>query len=348
MSYHNRFIKAIIHVISFHVVSVLKRTSFFTPQRHGYSVKFSPFDGNALAVASSKPFGFVGGGTLFLLHLNENGTIVQTKSFEWSDGLFDTSWCKHNPTVLITACGDGGVQLWDVNSNDFHSSCIAYNKPKQCYREHSEEVCCVDWSHFPSNPSFLSSSWDCSVKLWNPDYLTSLHTYKSHSKLVNAIKFAKNLANVFASVSADGYLKIWNVSLPQPIASISVQNNSIEMLSCDWSETNQNIVAVGSSDGQIRIWDLRRTINPLFELSGCECAVRKVNFSPFDSNVLAAVSYDHTSRIWDLNHGCEPIETIRYHSECNYSMDWNRFNRNQIADCGWDSIVNVYVPDTLN
>lgn len=77
--------------------------------------------------------------------------------------------------------------------------------------------------------------------------------------------------------------------------------------------------------------------------------MRKVNFSPFDSNVLAAVSYDHTTRIWDLNHGCEqPIETITHHSECNYGLDWNHLVRNQLADCGWDSLVNVYVPETLN
>lgn len=112
----------------FMLFSVLKRTSFFTPNRHGYSVQFSPFEANILAVgksgkcapfapvfnyyafpiiqslsllllllslcfillATSKPFGFVGGGTLFLLHLNESGAIVRTKSFEWSDGLFDT------------------------------------------------------------------------------------------------------------------------------------------------------------------------------------------------------------------------------------------------------------------
>lgn len=120
------------------------------------------------------------------------------------------------------------------------------------------------------------------------------------------------------------------------------------MLSCDWSETNQNIIATGSSDGQIRVWDLRYTTNALFELNGCEYAVRKVNFSPFDSNVLAAVSYDHSTRIWDLNHGCKPIETITHHSECNYGLDWNRLVRNQLADCGWDSLVNVYIPETLN
>lgn len=40
--------------------------------------------------ATSQHFGFVGSGTLLLLNLHENGTINQTKAFEWSDGLFDT------------------------------------------------------------------------------------------------------------------------------------------------------------------------------------------------------------------------------------------------------------------
>lgn len=76
-------------------------------------------------------------------------------------------------------------------------------------------------SHSPS--FFLIKG---SIKLWNPDYIISLNTYESHSKLVNAVKFAKNMTNVFASVSADGYLKIWNTSHPRPIASILVQNDT--------------------------------------------------------------------------------------------------------------------------
>lgn len=120
-----------------------------------------------------------------------------------------------------------------------------------------------------------------------------------------------------------------------------------QVLSCDWSEHDENIIATGGSDGQIRGWDLRYTTSPLFELDGCEYSVRKVRFSPFDSNVLAAVSYDHTARIWNWQNDCEPIETITHHSECNYGLDWNRLVRNQMADCGWDSLVNVYTPKSL-
>lgn len=41
------------------------------------------------SLATSQYYGFVGGGTLFLLQTNVHGTLDEIKSFEWSDGLFD-------------------------------------------------------------------------------------------------------------------------------------------------------------------------------------------------------------------------------------------------------------------
>lgn len=119
-------------------------------------------------------------------------------------------------------------------------------------------------------------------------------------------------------------------------------------MSCDWSEYNQNILATGGSDGLIRVWDLRNMASPLFELYGCEYAVRRVRFSPFDSNILASVSYDHTARIWNWQCECEAIETIENHSEFVYGLDWNRSVHNQLADCGWDCLVNVYKSNSLD
>lgn len=65
-------------------------SSFFHPNRHGYSVRFSPFDANRLIVATSQCYGLAGGGTLYLLELVPNTSgLVSIKTFEWSDGLFD-------------------------------------------------------------------------------------------------------------------------------------------------------------------------------------------------------------------------------------------------------------------
>lgn len=94
-------------------------------------------------------------------------------------------------------------------------------------------------------------------------------------------------------------------------------------------------------------WDLRNFRESIFELYGCSYAVRKIQFSPFDATVLASVAYDFTTRIWDINQGSEAQETITHHSEFNYGLDWNRLRANEIADCGWDSLVHVFTPKTL-
>lgn len=121
-----------------------------------------------------------------------------------------------------------------------------------------------------------------------------------------------------------------------------------QVLCCDWSEHNENIIATGGSDGQIKIWDIRYLANSaIFELYGCSSAVRRVKFSPFDENILASASYDASTRVWDWQQSSEAIETITNHSEFNYGLDFNRLKRNQLADCGWDSYVHVYTPKFL-
>lgn len=93
------------------------KASFITPSRHGYSVRFSPFNPNHVAVATSQYFGLAGGGTLFLLDLQADGKLVQNGSFQWSDGLFDVAWSEANPSIVITASGDGSLQIWNLSSN---------------------------------------------------------------------------------------------------------------------------------------------------------------------------------------------------------------------------------------
>lgn len=129
------------------------------------------------------------------------------------------------PDKLISACGDGSIQLWNTDV-DVNANTIDYSKPKSLYREHSKEVCSVDWACLSQNPLFLSSSWDCSIRLWNPEYNMSLKTYTNHTQLVYESKFSKKMTNIFSSVSADGYLKIWDILQPQPISSFKPHRES--------------------------------------------------------------------------------------------------------------------------
>lgn len=65
--------------------------SFLTPNRHPYSARFSPHHPNLIAVAASQFYGFAGGGSLYVLELDDlfNVALIERKKYEWTDGLFD-------------------------------------------------------------------------------------------------------------------------------------------------------------------------------------------------------------------------------------------------------------------
>lgn len=127
------------------------------------------------------------------------------------------AWSEHDRNIVVAASGDGSLQIWDA---DLDSDSTTVHMPKSFYREHTKEVCSVDWSPSPHNRIFLSGSWDQSIKLWDPLYAASMRTYNGHSDFVFNAKFSPGMANVFASVGADGFLKLWDVLDQRPKASL--------------------------------------------------------------------------------------------------------------------------------
>ncbi|XP_017775993.1 PREDICTED: peroxisomal targeting signal 2 receptor [Nicrophorus vespilloides] len=308
--------------------------TYLTPNRHGYSVRFSPFNANQVVVATSQYFGLAGGGTLFLLELVD-GKLVERNNFQWSDGLFDCVWSEVDPNIVVSASGDGGLQIWNLTGN----------VPCQTLNEHKKEVYSVDWTRTRQDQLIVSASWDRSIKVWNPTRKISLNTYLGHSQLVYNAMWSPHLTNCFASVSGDGNLKLWNTL--NSTASMSFRAHDAEVLTCDWCKYDQNIIATGGSDGLIRGWDLRSYAQPIFQLKGCEYAVRRVQFSPHCMSLLAGVSYDYTTRLWDFKNGSEAMETIKHHSEFVYGLDWSNHKQGELADCGWDSLVHVFTPNSV-
>lgn len=294
-------------------------------------MRFSPFDGNQIAVATSQYFGLAGGGTLFLLE-NVNNQLVEKQKFQWTDGLFDVVWSEFDPNIIVTTSGDGGLQIWNTG--------VA--TPIQTLNEHKNEVYSVDWTRTRQQQLLLSASWDHTIKVWDPTHKSSLNTFLGHSQLVYNAMWSPHIPHSFASVSGDGNLKLWS-SLNNN-SSITFRAHDAEVLSCDWCKYDQNIISTCGSDGLIRGWDIRNYTHPIFQLRGCDYAVRRIQFSPHAMSLLASVSYDYTTRIWDYKKSPEAVEVIKHHSEFVYGLDWNNLKAGELADCGWDSLLHVFTP----
>lgn len=304
-------------------------SSFATGEYHGYNVKYSPFRTDVLACATSENYGIAGRGRLYILSLENLSSIKILSTTEFSDGLFDVTWSEVNPQLLVTSCGDGSIQLWDY---------VTSPEPVAFYKIHEKEVYSVDWS--VKYPFILSASWDNSVRVWDPFAAKELNSYLDHTDQVYEAKWCPNFPDMFASVSGDGTLKLWDTKTSPSKASGSYPHGN-EVLCCDWSKSDQNIIAVGTTDGKIIGWDLRRMKDPIFVLVGHQYAIRRLKFSPFERGSMASVSYDFTTRFWNWNMPYA-IETHNKHTEFVYGLDFSPLKPYEICDCAWDSLLHIY------
>ncbi|KAJ3358722.1 peroxisomal targeting signal 2 receptor [Kappamyces sp. JEL0680] len=307
-------------VVAVDPVPVITRTPGFNP----YSVQWSPFHPDRIAIASAANFGIVGNGRLFVLQPG-----VPEKTFDTQDGIFDLAWSEIHEAQLATGGGDGSVKIFDITLPDF---------PLRSFHEHSKEVYSVDWN-LVEKSLFLSSSWDLTCKLWNPEANKSLGTWGGeHSNCIYQAAWNPRSAFVFATASGDSTCKIWDTRQPRSTTTLKAHSN--EVLSLDWNKYHPDQLVTGSVDTSIKSWDLRNIHLPLVELRGHGYAVRRVKASPHDGNLVGSASYDMTVRIWNLALG-QQVFVYDGHSEFCLGLDFNLFKRGQLATCAWDESMRI-------
>lgn len=264
--------------------------AFKTAGYNGYSVKYSPFYDNKLAVATSANYGLVGNGKLWILSIAPNGQITPDTAFETQDGLFDVSWSEIHENQLLTSSGDGTISLFDTTLPQF---------PITKFQEHTREVFSVYWN-LVDKTMFCSSSWDGTVKVWNPNQhqsIMTLATPKDQSVAVDSIplqqkqaavaaqsqrpplsankptpdnpnndcvyqaQFSPHNASLILSVNSASHCQLWDIRQPQPLSLDFISHGGLETLACDFNKYRPTVVATASVDKSIKIWDLRMIPN---------------------------------------------------------------------------------------
>lgn len=365
---------------------------FRTTGYKGYGLQYSPFFDNKIAVATASNYGLVGNGKLFILNIEPQGSIVNQIAWETQDGLFDLAWSEIHENHVVAASGDGSIKLFDITVGQF---------PIMNWQEHTKEVFSTNWN-LVDKTSFVSSSWDGTMKVWNSNNQKSLLTLSpqidyttkaspiqatakppvSHqpnhqnntSECIYNAQFSPHSPSQIISCNGLSHLQVWDIRSPHPLQMDFISHGGLETLTCDWNKYRPHIVASGSTDKSIRIWDLRMINNinqpashsplpafhtrgptPLNELLGHQFAIRKLQWSPHNSQELLSTSYDMTARVWmDLsNDRARFLNTppgsmkgvMNQHKEfvigCDYSL-WGE--PGWAATTGWDEMV--YVWDT--
>lgn len=303
------------------------RTQGFNP----YSVKYSPFYDNRIAVASAANFGLVGNGRLYVLELTANG-IACPKWYPTQDALYDLAFSEIHPAHIVTSSGDGSLKLFNVDLDP--------QFPVGVYHEHTREAFSVSWN-LVGKRNFASSSWDGAIKIWDPERPTTSATQAPADKLpykpgagssgssiltlpvhscTYSTSWSPHSADVISCVSSDSHLRVFDLRLPASAANHLAMKIPVhappqtapsptglpqptfprsEALTHDWNKYRDTVVAVAGVDSIIRVFDIRNpNVGPTTLIQGHQYAVRRVAWSPHLSDLLLSASYDMTCRVW--------------------------------------------------
>uniref|UniRef100_A0A061QQU2 Transcription initiation factor TFIID subunit 5 n=1 Tax=Tetraselmis sp. GSL018 TaxID=582737 RepID=A0A061QQU2_9CHLO len=203
-----------------------------------------------------------------------------------------------------------------------------------CLWGHSGPVFAVSWA--AGERYLLSSSADCTVRLWSSELSSNLIAYRGHTHAVWSVEASPH-GHYFASASADRTARIWSTERHQALRLLVGHQSDVDVVS--W-HPSCNYVVTGSSDTTVRLWHSQSGACARI-LVGHRSAVCSLSVSPCGRH-LASGSVDGVICIWDLNEG-RRLTQVKGHDGPVWSLQHTRGLRSPLlASGGADSSLKLW------
>lgn len=290
--------------------------------------------------------GFIG----FLTKSETNELICKSRTFMLSSlksgksinsGVNKAKWISNE--TFLTGTDNGEVMLFKVNK-----------EPENLYEsimykhEHDSMVLCLA-ANFNSQIA-LSGSDDSKIKIWSLNDEISIKTYKGHEHAVCSLSMNPSCSQTFVSCSEDNRTIIWDSRKESPAVFIPHKFNGYPSAS-SWSALNPNLIAIGSENGQLGIFDIRNMrSNQTFALiKAHDRLIRKIEFNS-KKNLIATASEDCKTHAYKLNYSSvvnesnlEKIYQNNEHNDYITDLSWNPLDTCEFLTSSWDGTLKKHL-----
>ena len=214
-----------------------------------------------------------------------------------------------NPNVIATMCTNGRVLIWDRSKHSSAEPEGGKPHPEIELHGHEREGYGLSWSpHLPGR--LATASEDKTVRLWDITRADKSHRslqeeckYTHHSAIVNDVQYHPLHSALLGTVSDDLTMQIVDTrsedkSRAALVSGADQHRGAINAIAFNPAE--ETVVATGSADKTVAVWDLRNLKNKIHALEGHNDSVTALEWHPFEASVLGSSSYDRRINFWDL------------------------------------------------
>ena len=200
---------------------------------------------------------------------------------------------------MLSGCADSSIKLWDLRSqvkwsekgtdifrddnDDYESPLSVFENIATVPRKtaHAFGVSCVQWWPFDTG-MFISSSFDHKVKVWDTNELTPVHDFDISNRVYSFDTCGhapnSNLVNALVAVASDQpFLRLLDIRTSGNVH--TVLGHKGKTLCVKWHPLDPYILASGGFDGEVKLWDIRRS-------KSCLCRLDMLKTSPSDASTV--------------------------------------------------------------
>jgi len=247
-----------------------------------------------------------------------------------------------NHSIIATKTISSEVFIFDYTKHPAKPADDGKCNPEIRLIGHQKEGYGLSWSPLKEG-HLLSAADDGRLCLWDISAVKKTNTTLDamavfqghHESVVEDVAWHLHHDSYFGSVGDDKKLLIWDTREGKPRHAVQAHTAEVNCLS--FNPHSEFILATGSADCTVALWDLRMLKNKMHSLDSHRDEVLAVQWSPFNEAVLASCGADRRLMVWDQSRiGDEqsgedaedgPPELLFIHGG----------HTNKISDFGWNA-----------